>query len=83
MNPIKLSEDDDEDEDMEQDTNWYKLIYSGADTLSGLKTLQAGLIVPSFAGYKTELKQDKELNIKIDENNKKNRNRSPKSPGNP
>jgi len=59
-----------EDENKEEG-NWYQLFYSAADSLSGLKAVKAGLTTISVSGYKTELEQGKEIEIKIDEKKKK------------
>ena len=78
LNPIKLSKErkeakGDKKEDKEEDddnTNWYELNYSAQDTLSGLKNLQAGLVVISTIGFKQELETDRETEIGIDEKEK-------------
>lgn len=66
LKPVNLSEKDEK----EDKGNWYKLIYSAQDNLSGLKDLQAGLTVISLSGFKQELEVDEELEIEIDEKKK-------------
>lgn len=75
LKPVSLSENHREDEDKkkkedkenEEEGSWYELIYSATDTLSGLKTIKAGLMIIPLNSYQIELEKGEKLEIRIGE----------------
>lgn len=82
LRPIKPSGKESKDEGNDDDEgNWYELLYSATDNLSGLKKIQAGLVIPALTDYKIESEQDKDLEIRIDEKKKELKIKSPDHQG--
>lgn len=83
LNPLKLSQEHRKDEEKGKDKeeepegNWYELLYSATDSLSGLKSLKAGLAILPISDYKVNLKQHNNIEIRIDEGKKQLRIEAP------
>ncbi len=93
LNPVSLSEKDkeeDKDEDKDDESedidtgaakqgkgNWYQLLYSATDSLSGVKALKAGLVIISIKDYKIKLKPHRHLKIRIDQHKKELKIKAP------
>ncbi|MDD5132076.1 MAG: hypothetical protein PHH44_05380, partial [bacterium] len=49
---------------------FFKLVYSAQDTISGIKEVKTGMLMPDIAGFKTQMKKDRHINIIMNTKNK-------------